>query len=234
MQEDLIYSFPHSDRSGRSWPQSIEDASKNYPRHYGRYSFALQFVHGKKVCDSACGVGYGSHLMAEKAKKVIGLDVSEKAIEWAKRCFKGGNIKFLVSNVVEKWLIEAKFDVIVSFETMEHLISPERFLDNVNEHLLPGGTLILSVPNGHIDLKNHSNNNNHLQYFSDTDLKKLMESRFSSVEYLTQIYRKNLKHYAKKWLRKTPVQSGFRLVENFNFVPGLLPDKKTWLAVAHK
>ena len=45
--------------------------------HYQRYQLACQVVSGKIVLDAACGEGYGSSLLAQHAKKVIGLDIDE-------------------------------------------------------------------------------------------------------------------------------------------------------------
>lgn len=195
-----------------------------------RYVFAEKFVKGRTVCDVACGTGYGSGYLARTAKRVVGIDISIEAVDWAQKHFGADNVTFLKADVIEPWPVQGKFDVVTSFETMEHLKTPERFLDLINEHLLPGATLLLSVPNGPCDLQNHSDNYRHLQHFSDNDLRGLLEPRFSEVECFSQIYTKNLRHYLAKVLKMRSV----RLVSNYDFVPGLLLDVKTWLVVAHK
>lgn len=214
----------------RLWPKTVKDAFSKYAPHLARYVYAQKLVAGKSVCDVACGVGYGSSYLAQTAKLVVAMDVAAEAIDWALRYFNSNNTTFLTADVLEPWPVGDKFDVITSFETMEHLASPERFLDNVNKHLLPGGTLLLSVPNGPLDLKRHSDNYNHLQHFSDTQFKNLLNSRFSRVDYLSQVYTKNLRHYLLKLVKMKSI----RLVSNYGLVPGLLSNVKTWLAVAHK
>ncbi len=195
-----------------------------------RYVFAEKFIKGRTVCDVACGTGYGSSYLARTAKQVVGIDISIEAIDWAQKHFGADNVTFLKADVIESWPVQGRFDVVTSFETMEHVKPPERFLDLINEHLLPGATLLLSVPNGPRDLLNHSDNHRHLQHFSDVELKSLINPRFSQVKYFSQVYVKNLRHYLAKLLKMKSI----RLLSNFVFVPGLLPNVKTWLAVAHK
>lgn len=214
----------------RLWPKTIREARRKYATHLARFHFAGSFVASKSVYDVACGVGYGSYYLAQTAKKVVAIDISEEAIGWATKYFMNDNVEFLVADLARKWPVQDKFDIITSFETMEHLKSPEKFLENIIEHLLPGGTLFLSVPNGPLDLKNHSDNYNHIQHFNDHDLRELMEGHFPKVEYYSQVYVKNIKHYLVKSLRMQSV----RLVSNFDFVPDLLPEIKTWYVVAYK
>jgi 2-polyprenyl-3-methyl-5-hydroxy-6-metoxy-1,4-benzoquinol methylase len=214
----------------RLWPKTIKEAFSKYATHLARYIYAQKFAAGKSVCDIACGVGYGSSYLAQTAKLVVAMDIAAEAINWARQYFSSDNIRFLTADALKPWPIGDKFDVITSFETIEHLAYPEKFLDNVNNHLSAGGTLMLSVPNGPLDLKRHSDNYNHVQHFCDTELKNLLNRRFSRVDYLSQVYTKNLRHYLLKLIKMQSI----RLVSNYDFVPDLLPHVKTWLAVARK
>src|SRR5213082_3394273 len=45
--------------------------------HFKRYEFALPYSAGRDVLDAGCGVGYGSALLAERARNVVGVDRSE-------------------------------------------------------------------------------------------------------------------------------------------------------------
>ena len=51
--------------------------------HYHRYAVAAEWVKGRKVLDAACGEGYGSHWLAQRADSVTGIDVSAEAIAHA-------------------------------------------------------------------------------------------------------------------------------------------------------
>lgn len=63
-----------------------------FKEHIERYKFASQFVENKIVLDIACGVGYGSKLLAEKANRVFGCDISDDAIKYAKSHYSKENI----------------------------------------------------------------------------------------------------------------------------------------------
>ena len=54
--------------------------------HYCRYEFAKKYITQNSVCgDFACGTGYGSIMLANKAKKVVGADINLKVINEVKK-----------------------------------------------------------------------------------------------------------------------------------------------------
>jgi SAM-dependent methyltransferase len=112
--------------------------------HLERYIFAAEFIHSEDtVVDVACGTGYGTRLLGEKAKIAIGVDISSKAIEYAKQNNNMINVKFFVGDFFGH---SCKADIIVSFETIEHLKNASQTtilqrLDNI-----AGKKIIGSVP----------------------------------------------------------------------------------------
>ncbi len=68
--------------------------------HYHRYTMALDWVADKKVLDAACGEGYGSHLMAQTASSVDGVDIDPTAVEHATSRYQKSNLKFHQSDVL--------------------------------------------------------------------------------------------------------------------------------------
>jgi len=110
--------------------------------HRARYEFAAGKVRGR-VLDGACGTGYGTQILANREQCVVGVDVSEDALRFARENYKCEFIKGLLED--RPW--QGKFDSIVSFETLEHLEAPELVLRLFAESLNPGGLLIASVPN---------------------------------------------------------------------------------------
>lgn len=220
---------PVRDKSlDRSWPTSLADAKDNYPRHFARYSLARQYVWNKDVCDVACGVGYGCWLLSEDANSVLGLDAGTDAIKYAKAHFSASNTEFMEADLNRTWCTEQRFDTIISFETMEHLKKPELFLDQVVSHLKPEGQFILSVPNGPRDYQRQGSEGKHIQFFEKTSLRQLLDSRFQDVEFYSQTYRKNIKHFLQKCLKRTSI----RLPENYIFLKGLHDEPATWLGIA--
>ncbi|MBW4693769.1 MAG: methyltransferase domain-containing protein [Lyngbya sp. HA4199-MV5] len=117
--------------------------------HMIRYAFAATFVQGKRVLDISCGSGYGSRYLAlQGAEQVVGVDVDERSIQFASKFYQHPSVSFIQSDAhYVRSLEDASFDVIVSFETIEHLQNPRQFLLELRRLLKPGGQLFISCPN---------------------------------------------------------------------------------------
>lgn len=128
--------------------------------HWHRYAFAQRFAVGKRVLDVACGEGYGSHLLASVARSVLGLDISEAAIEHARRRYGGvGNLRFDIADATSLVLPTGAFDVITSFETLEHVQAHDELLDGLSRSLADDGVLLISSPDKYTysDVTGHHN-----------------------------------------------------------------------------
>ena len=116
--------------------------------HWQRYLFARSLVKDKRVLDVACGEGYGSKLLAEQAASVVGVDVSVEVIEHATRRYGSlAGLGFRLGDCERLDFPDASFDVIVSFETIEHVPNQEQVLAELRRILAPDGVLIISTPN---------------------------------------------------------------------------------------
>lgn len=119
--------------------------------HYERYFSACQFVNAKVVLDAASGEGYGSYMLSKYAQKVIGVDLSQQAIDNAKKKYNDrDNLEYIQGSVADLSFIKThSIDVVVSFETIEHV--PEdvqkAFILEIKRVLKPDGLLIMSSPN---------------------------------------------------------------------------------------
>lgn len=119
--------------------------------HYERYYSACQFVKDKVVLDAASGEGYGSYMLAEYANSVTGVDISQQAIEAAKKKYNDrSNLTYKQGSVADLSFVESNsIDVVVSFETIEHV--PEdvqnAFVKEIKRVLKEDGLLIMSSPN---------------------------------------------------------------------------------------
>ena len=119
------------------------------PKHLERYRIAAQYCKGKKVLDAACGIGYGSNILANEgnAVSVTGVDVSPEALEYGMKHWHLPEINFVQYDLNQRDFDLGVFDVIVSFETIEHLIPyPAETLEKFDALLEPGGYLIYSHP----------------------------------------------------------------------------------------
>jgi SAM-dependent methyltransferase len=144
--------------------------------HLSRYEFAATHAAGMRVLDAACGTGYGSALLAKTAASVDGVDLSKEAVEWATRNYGGPNTSFHAACVEFTPFLADSFDLVVSFETLEHTLSPATALWEFVRVMKPGGRGIFSVPNqwGLTD--------NHFVDFNQQLLEKLLRERFESFE----------------------------------------------------
>ncbi len=117
--------------------------------HWKRYEFALSKLPEKGVFgDFACGTGYGSVILSEKAEKVIGADLNAEVIEAVRERYQHNTrVEYHTLNLLEMDY-ENHFDAIVSFETIEHLEENDiaRVLRSYHKALKPGGTLLFSTP----------------------------------------------------------------------------------------
>ena len=111
-------------------------------KHTQRYAWASAFTHHKRIYDIACGVGYGSLLL--ESSEYTGFDNSPETIDYAKEYYVANpSVRFFVADACALPTDLAVADVIVSFETIEHLKEPEAFLVWCSKH---GRMLLISSP----------------------------------------------------------------------------------------
>jgi SAM-dependent methyltransferase len=115
--------------------------------HIARYAFAARLAANLRVLDVACGAGYGSAALADTARSVVGIDISAKAISWAREHYTRANLEFTQASASALPLADASIDLAVSFETIEHLPDWPAFLVEIRRVLAPGGSFVVSTPN---------------------------------------------------------------------------------------
>ncbi|MBT3354815.1 MAG: glycosyltransferase [Candidatus Scalindua sp.] len=129
--------------------------------HYARYNFAAKFTEGKVVLDAACGSGFGEDVM--KAKEYIGVDISP-------------DVKCTIQDLEKGIDLDIKPDVVVSFETIEHLENPTKFLQWVKEN---AKQFIFSIP---VSMPSEF----HKQVYTVEEIKELIGTFFSVVDFYEQ------------------------------------------------
>lgn len=149
----------------------LEDMNENDPtvlEHLARYKFALPFCKNKKCLDAACGTGYGTKMILAE-----GVDVSLEAVEYAvtKYCVRADFYD------LELGLPDDRWDVVTSFETIEHLDNPNAFLSDCANY---SSQFIFSIP-----LNNPSAF--HKKVYTLDEAKKLIQKYFKNVVWFEQI-----------------------------------------------
>ena len=147
--------------------------------HWHRYAFVAGIVRGRRVLDAACGEGYGSFLLAHTAAQVTGIDISADAVAHAHERYPLGNLEFVHGSVTGLPLPDACVDVVVSFETIEHLSPQREMLAEFRRVLTPDGVLVISSPNRPVyneagEVENHF----HVGELDRAELKALLDPAF--------------------------------------------------------
>ncbi|MBM7578491.1 class I SAM-dependent methyltransferase [Jeotgalibacillus terrae] len=141
------------DTGERIIPDEMKPSNLMLLEHMARYQFAFPYVKGR-VLDLACGSGYGSVMAAKQSKRKItsmtAVDFSQEAITYARGRYHHPMISYECHNAVDRMLPKklGMFDCILSFETYEHIVEEDAFLENLYQMLKPGGTLVISTPFG--------------------------------------------------------------------------------------
>ena len=141
--------------------------------HFARYNWVLQFCKNKIVLDAASGSGYGINLISSVASEAIGLDVALDAIKYSRE--KYTKPRFGICDLEKGYTI--KSDIVISFETIEHLSDPNEFLASVKKNCRE--TFIFSIP---VNLPGEF----HKVVYSIEEIKALISKHFDNVEYLCQ------------------------------------------------
>jgi len=116
--------------------------------HVKRYEFASRYAKEKVALDIACGTGYGSSLiLLSGAKKVMGVDISPEAVDFARTKYKMSELEFTVGNILNIDFPRNYFDLVLCFETIEHVKNPEKACSELQRVLKPDGLLTISSPN---------------------------------------------------------------------------------------
>jgi 2-polyprenyl-3-methyl-5-hydroxy-6-metoxy-1,4-benzoquinol methylase len=214
----------------------LREAGARSDAHVARYQWAASFVRpGDNVLDAACGLGYGSYLLqtGTMAARTLGIDGSAYAIDYA--CTNFGSVvpdlEFRGGMLPEalKGIADHSVDVVISFETLEHVEDNISLLAEFHRVLTPAGRIIVSVPNDWSDETGTDPNPFHLHVYTLDRLRGEMAAHFT----LEKLVAQSASQHKSGPGRKAWVAAGRSLKE----VPpdvkeDLAPDAEWWLAVA--
>lgn len=106
-----------------------------------------------RILDVGCAQGTLALLLAERGHDVTAVDLRPHFLEYAATRYERGQIRFVCADALELAL-EPVFEIVFCNQLIEHLVRPIVLLSRLRAHLVPGGRLIVTTPNGRY-LRNH-------------------------------------------------------------------------------
>jgi ubiquinone/menaquinone biosynthesis C-methylase UbiE len=163
----------------------VSACSASFWEHAYRYRFAAKYVRDKRVLDISSGEGYGTAaLRGAGSRSVVGIDLSPSVCSLARKKYAA---PFCAGDAHAIPLADGSIDVIVTFETIEHIRGPEAFLDECVRVLAPEGLLIVSTPNKAVHGESTEPNPFHCSEMYEQDLLALLSARFNYTRRYAQI-----------------------------------------------
>ncbi|MDD5108760.1 MAG: class I SAM-dependent methyltransferase [Candidatus Omnitrophica bacterium] len=107
------------------------------------YPVRLEDFQGKDVLECGCGGGQHTSFIAPYAKSITAVDLNTVDIA-VKRNKDFKNIEFIEADIASMDLGK-KFDIVFSIGVVHHTENPDKVVENLKRHVLPGGRLILWV-----------------------------------------------------------------------------------------
>ena len=155
--------------------------------HYHRYCLARDLAVGRDVLDVAAGEGYGSALLADVARSGGGVELDAASVKHAREAYPRENLRFLEGDATRMPLPDACVDMVVSFETLEHLGDHDRFLSEVRRVLRPGGLFLVSTPDRDVySAPGQPKNPYHVLELTQPEFAQLLSAHFTHHRILAQ------------------------------------------------
>ncbi|UEM24600.1 class I SAM-dependent methyltransferase (plasmid) [Skermanella mucosa] len=151
--------------------------------HSHAYREAAALVPAGRVLDLGCNNGYGSFELSRHGHRVVGVDVSAEALDDARRRFSADNLDYRQVSGQDLPFEADSFDLITSFQVIEHIVEMEPYLREIRRVLKPGGLAVFTTPNARIRLDPGMRpwNRFHVQEFTPEHLKETVAPFFAEV-----------------------------------------------------
>jgi SAM-dependent methyltransferase len=190
LQADQPDGVPPLELTGERTLPDVPEENYWYRRHVAVYEWISERCGGLRVADLACGEGYGSDLLAERATEVIGVDANPEAFEHARARYRRPNLSFR-RGLVEDF--DERVDAVVFLQTIEHIHQPDRLLARIAEvapvaYISTPNRLTLAPPGAE-----KSENPWHLREYDPAEYRDLLRPHFERVEILGVFHARKLR-----------------------------------------
>ena len=169
---------------GVKHPKTSEEMVE-WLRHLYAYKFASGFAERKSVLDVGCGTGYGICEVSDKASTVIGVDIWKERVRYAHGEY-GNRSSFLVASALNLPFRDSCFDLITSFQVIEHVEDVVQYLHEIKRVLKDEGMFIVSTPNRKLRLLPFQKpwNPEHKKEYDAKELNRVLRSVFKNSKVL--------------------------------------------------
>jgi SAM-dependent methyltransferase len=150
--------------------------SVDLARHRAAYEFAAKRFAGARVLDLGCGSGSGTALLARAGARVLGVDRVAPDPESRR-----SGASFCRAEIAALPFRARRFDAVVSFQVIEHLVDPAPYLRAIGELLADRGTALVSTPNRQLS---DGVNPYHVREYLGAELREVLAPHFAEVELL--------------------------------------------------
>jgi SAM-dependent methyltransferase len=163
-----------------------DPTSELWGEHRSRYRFAIQGsgvsgLAGLRVLDVACGAGFGLEMLVQAGARAIGVDYDAASLSEVRRA--QAPSRLVRGDAMCLPLKDASVDLVVSFETIEHVPDAGALVAEIRRVLKPGGRLVLSTPNRAFGPPaRHTSNPFHIREFTADELCDLLQESFGDVQ----------------------------------------------------
>jgi SAM-dependent methyltransferase len=226
VQQNQPSHVPPLELTGERTLPDVPEENYWYRRHLAVYRWIAARCAARRVVDLACGEGYGSAVLAERAGEVIGVDANPEAHEHARLRYIAPGLRFERA-LVEEFEEDAPYEAIVFLQTIEHVEEPAPLLRRFASLLAPGGTAYVSTPN-RLTLAppgaERSGNPWHVREYTAGEYRELVGGAFGEVELLGLFHARKLRaHELALRLGWDRVHPALRLTRRFygRFVPAI-------------
>ena len=186
----------------KMWEKSKSDTTR-------RINFLKKNISkNKNILEIGSGYGFFLERMTRLGYKITGIELTEEKIRISKRISKA---RVLDYDLTERNPDIGKFDAIVMFHVLEHIINPVLFLKKIKELLKTKGKLIIEVPNADDFQLNFNKKYRewywqraHIHYFTPKILKKILQKAGYKNIKLVGVQRYSIENFFNWKLIKKP------------------------------
>jgi SAM-dependent methyltransferase len=156
----------------------------SYLLHRKAYEYAGEMMRERSLLDWGCNDGYGLELLKGFTSQLAGLDSAEDSVRAARQRLPELSSMIQIYDGARLPFPASSFDVVTSFQVIEHVTDLRTYLSHIVEVLKQGGVAIFTTPNKllRLDPGDKPWNPFHVREFLPSELRELLSCHFATVD----------------------------------------------------